>query len=339
MAQIRASSPRFALAKNPPGIRLTPDDEQIIWNVYRHRLMSAYSIYSFFPTRTQDKIGRRLNLLRNNRYLTRLPQQKEKLLYRPGGGSDYLIYGLGDEGARWLADHHGVKLVTRGWSTKNKSLGWKHINHTVSTSGYIADTQMAEFQNDHIEIIHFDEITRTLAPEENRRKAVPLKFRTPFGWRGQSGEIGIEPDWFFGLRLVDGQPGKDRAFYFFEMDMGTESIVPKNVKGPRFLQNSTPLQKMVIYSNAFRHKAHKKAFGIETFRVLFMTSSPERVRNMQEAWKDHLSDTRQPGLFLFADFQTRQQHQGDLLSMPWQTASGRDVYLDGRTLPALVHNS
>ena len=100
----------------------------------------------------------------------------------------------------------------------------------------------------------------------------------------------------------------------------------RRIANPRFFEASTFLKKMVIYSCAFRGTAHQRQFGIPTFRVLTVTTSPARVTAMQDAYHQHLTGLANPGLFLFSTLDALRE-RGNPLAMTWADAAGREFQL------------
>jgi len=85
-----------------------------------------------------------------------------------------------------------------------------------------------------------------------------------------------------------------------------------------------------VYQRAFRQKVHTKLFGIPAFQVLTVTTKPGRVEQMQQAWRNHLAKgvhAINPAFFLFTDWETIEQHEGDILSMPFLSAKGEELVL------------
>ena len=332
MARSRAPSPRFQRPHERPNVRVTADDDAIIWHAFRHRIVDSEAVYSLFPNRSRDKLSRRLNLLRKAGYLDRIPQQVDRLRYRIGGGSDSFLYALDLEGARRLRERFGVDVRLYGWSEKNRELGWKHIEHTLSVTHFMVDLELSARTNSHLRIKHFDEILAA-APEATRKRPQPERFRTPLQWRGEKREEGIAPDAIFGLEVQAPNGKPQSAYYYLELDRGTETIEPTILRGERFFRRSSILQKLVVYTGSHQNRTHERIFGLPPVRYLFMTTEPERVKRMQETYQRHIAPrplAMRPGAFLFADFHTRREHAGDFLSMPWQTAAGTFVHLDGR---------
>ena len=117
----RAPSPRFKLPDELPNVAITDDDIALIWYHYRLRLIDSESIYSLFPTRSKEKLSKRLNNLRKARYLGRLPKQALEWQHKEGGGSTHLVHALDYRGAQLLRDRFNEPVPVKGWKGKNES--------------------------------------------------------------------------------------------------------------------------------------------------------------------------------------------------------------------------
>ncbi len=97
--------------------------------------------------------------------------------------------------------------------------------------------------------------------------------------------IPVAPDGFFGLR-----DAKGRLYFFDEADRGTMTV-------KRFTL------KLMAYAAYSREKKHEEKFGIKKFRVLTVTSSAARQRNLVASAKaaENLRDLER--MFLFTSEQ------------------------------------
>ena len=125
--------------------------------------------------------------------------------------------------------------------------------------------------------------------------ALPEKYAT----------VPVAPDGFFGLR-----DAKGRSNFFVEADRGTMTL-------KRFTR------KLQAYAAYFRGKKQEEKLGIRFFRVLTITSSAARCRNLVQA-ATAAEDVREVGrLFLFATEQDLPlSSPGSVFTKIW-TAPGR----------------
>jgi hypothetical protein len=320
--------------KPPPSIILTPDDEAILWHVYRHRLLDSESICRLFPHRSPQHFSRRLNLLFRNHYLGRPPRQLE--LFPPGEGSNPLIYGLDREGARHLKDHSGIRISPYHWLQKNREISRTNIAHTVSTAKFMVALEVSIRESKRARLIHFDELLAEYAPSSTRQKPLPERWQVDINWKGHRGKEGTQPDYIFGIEYLNLPKGKNRSMFFLENDEGTETIEPTIDlrKLATFFRKSSILRKFVIYSFSHVNRAHEKHFGYPVApRVLTLTTSPARVSAMQDTFRRHFRQQPlvvQPGLFLFTDRSKYEAVGNSLLSITWHDGENRPVHIDDR---------
>jgi hypothetical protein len=81
-------------------------------------------------------------------------------------------------------------------------------------------------------------------------------------------------------------------------------------------------KKLATYYQAFRRGQHKSELGIENFRVVTVTTTPERVARMGEALAD-LTEGRGSNLFLFVDQLTLTS--SNPLDVEWLSGRGEAV--------------
>ncbi len=130
------------------------------------------------------------------------------------------------------------------------------------------------------------------------QSTIPLQLKTKIDWAvklpGNSHlqtmtiPVTTQPDAYFAH-----QRNNNFKAFFLEHDEGTETILPgRNLRQSLHLFRETSLyQKLLISIAAFRHRAHVKQFGITSFSVIIITTTPERV--------DKIIDELAPLLFQF----------------------------------------
>jgi hypothetical protein len=121
----------------------------------------------------------------------------------------------------------------------------------------------------------------------------------------------------FGLQFLDRPAGKDIAYYFLEADRATMPVVRQNLRRTSFFQ------KMLAYYETWRQQAHTTLFNFPRFRVLTLTTSPERAWHIIKA-NHAFNDGNGSGLFLVTDAQTLKSHP-DLLTLPLQSGRHGEV--------------
>lgn len=86
-------------------------------------------------------------------------------------------------------------------------------------------------------------------------------------WRDIGEGSPIKPDGFFDLQFPDRPDGRNRAFFFLEADRST-------MTSRRFMA------KLLAYAHWRAQGGHTAKFGIKNFRLLTVTKSEERMRNL-----------------------------------------------------------
>src|SRR5579862_3640817 len=95
--------PRFNRSPEAAPMQLTERDREIMCEVHRHRFLRSSHILALIPGSGQQCL-RRLKLLYHHRYLERPTSQRDGHHY---GGSQKMVYGLGDKGAALLKTEPG----------------------------------------------------------------------------------------------------------------------------------------------------------------------------------------------------------------------------------------
>jgi hypothetical protein len=101
----------------------------------------------------------------------------------------------------------------------------------------------------------------------------------------------VVPDALFGLRFND----EEESYFMLEIDRGEMPVERyKNSQRTYFAK------KMLTYYEANRQQRHVHDLGLANFRVLTVTTAPERVERML-ASLDAITEGRGSNMFLFAD--------------------------------------
>lgn len=147
----------------------------------------------------------------------------------------------------------------------------------------------------------------------------PLKLKTTIDWAvklpGNSNltsmtiPVTTHPDGYF----AHSRAGSITPF-FFEHDEGTETILPgRHLRQSLHLFRETSLyQKLLIYLAAFRRRVHVKQFGITSFSVIIVTTTPGRVDKIIEALAPLLFELKiHPNFVLLTDQETLSNHDNN----------------------------
>jgi len=242
-------------------------------------------------TVSRQGITRRLRELYDAGYVDRPKAQMLAMAYadkRP------MVYALGNAGADLLADRFQLRLPDVYWTEKNRRVKERFVEHTLGIADFMVAMELACRAAGNIEIIPRETILAA-SPTNTRRREYPFRWQTRVHWSGEWQELAIVPDAVFGLHYTDRPEGKNKAFFFVEIDRGTMPITRRDLKQTSFAR------KLHSYADTFERKLHTEQFGIKNFRVLTVTTGRERVKNMQEAFQAEVGDSAPAGLFLFAE--------------------------------------
>ena len=299
---LRASRKSYRRFERPivaQRIKLTDDDVEVLRRVFAYRFIRADDLYRLFPTRSQDRLSRRLTHLYRNGFLDRPIAQVDR--FREGG-SKALVYGLDAAGARHLADWVGASVGSGNWKARNRAYTRENLDHTLATARFLVDLELACGTRGDLSFVPFDRILDD-APEHTRALARPGQWPVAVAWHGHSASVQVAPDAIVGLRAMHPGGQVRRSFLFVEIDRGTMTIVPARQVRERevFLYRATILRKLLTYAESYRQGLHQEHLGVPTARVLLLTSSEARARAMQQAADQFIVSTGRvpPGLFLF----------------------------------------
>src|ERR1051325_11643665 len=108
-------------------MQLTPRDVEIIRIVDEHRFIRLNQIISLAGGSPQQLL-RRLQLLFHHGYLDR---PRSQLSYYHEGGSKTIVYGLGNRGAKFLADDASELRLRFDWTDRNQSVKQFYLQHSL----------------------------------------------------------------------------------------------------------------------------------------------------------------------------------------------------------------
>jgi hypothetical protein len=247
---------------------------------------------------SSQHILRRLKFLYHHGYLERPRIQIE---YYHEGGSREFVYGLGRKGALFIHKELGCELGSLLWDTKNGAIGRVFLKHALLVSDIMVAIEPA-CREKPIRLL----TERELAPDRNHEKQW---FRWHVTVAGH--KLSAVPDRVFALESIglDGNP--HRSYFFLEADRGTMPVIRKTLFQTSFYR------KLLAYEATWAQNIHEKRFGFHRFRVLTVTTGPERVKSLIEACGKLNAGH---GLFLFAD-KTILDQPKNILTHIWQ--SGR----------------
>ena len=210
-----------------------------------------------------------------------------------------MVYGLGPQGARMLYAKGEQGRID--WTAKNREATKLFIEHTLRVADFMVALEIA-CRDSRIELILKDNL-----PELPR-------WSVSVSQQNQRTTLGVVPDAVFGLST----PDKPTVFYCLEADRATMPVKR------RHLEQTSACRKFLAYHASWKQRVPEQRFNWKRFRVLTLTTSPERVQHLREAPSELPSGH---GLFVFAH-QRQLQESENVLEMPWQpTRSGTPVTL------------
>ncbi len=274
--------------------------------------MSSLQIMSLLGNGSPQKVLRRLRLLFDAGYLARPSAQQ-----RYFSGATPMVYLLGNRGADLVVRQFGLRRASVDWTAKARTADRGALDHALDTTAFMVAAEVACRRAGHLDLIPFDEILATLAPRTTRESPRPYHWPVPVRFDGKPTEVYVIPDKTFGIRDRRREAGRNQKYLFLEMDRGTQPVVRRQ------LAQSSILRKFLAYGATHRQGVHERVYGINNFRVLFVTTSRSRINTMIEAFHEHQAVIGvSPRLFLFAD-QAGLLQCPDFFAYPWLDAEGQ----------------
>ncbi len=272
--------PRYTCVATHVECVLTQRDLTILQAVESFRLLTSEHITALTHGSDQG-ILRRLHKLYHAGYLDRPRQRRVN-----GGGSARMVYAITNKGLQTLQKAGLIQNPPKtDWNAKNRDLHDFSIDHRLLVS-HIRATFLLACQATYNS---GPQATQAVACQRNPgiqflfwREGREIQDTIEVALPDKYARLPVAPDGFFAL-----QDAKGRTNFFVEADRGTMPI-------KRFTL------KLKAYAAYRRQKKHTEKFGIQHFRVLTVTSSAARCKNLVKA-AEAADDVRKDGrLFLFA---------------------------------------
>src|SRR6266446_2501024 len=299
-----ARLPRFKQSAAIAPLRLTARDHEILRHVHSHRFLRSNHLTALLPGSRQQLL-RRLQRLYHHGHLERPRCQID---YYHRGGSRAIAYGLGNNGAELLKRELSHPFHRLDWSSKNK-VERMFLEHALMVSDVMVSLELACRKHPDI---------RLLSPDDLILPPGAPKLCEPFQWTvslGNRVKCGVIPDRFFGIEFTGRAGPEQRSWFCLEADRATMPIMRQD------LAKSSFYRKLLAYEATWTQNIHRSRFGFHRFRVLTVTTSPDRVKHFVDACR---ALSRGQGLFLFTDIASMNKH-GDILTLPWQTGRSGGV--------------
>lgn len=271
--------PRFRRVSEIAPMQLTKRALEILLQILRHRFLRSRHVVDLLGG-SRQQILRRLQLLFHHGYIER---PRAQIDYYHRGGSRHMVYGLGNKGVAVLRrDSEAPHRVD--WSGKNRAVGRLFLEHALLISDILVSLEVACRNSDRVRFIPQDQIR--LPGGMNQR-------RDPFRWSvtlGNRQKLSLIPDAVFALEFDCKPSNNNRIHFFLEADRGTMPIQRERLSQTSFLR------KILTYQATWMQGLHRTRFGFNRFRVLTVTTNPQRVDSLVAAC---MSIQHGQGLFLF----------------------------------------
>lgn len=302
--------------KHISNIELTGRDAAILLALHKYRFLTSDHIMALTGTKSRWGINKRLRQLYDLKYIDRPQAQRALFAYaekRP------FIYALGNAGASLLSTRFAVPMPPSVyWTEKNRRVREQHIEHTLGISDFMIEMELLCEADVTLRLIERGEIL-SQAPCQTRHSKYPFRWKTRISDKGQSRDIAIAPDYVFGIEFLDRPEPNNRRFYFVEVDRGTMPVTRRDI-----LQSSI-MRKVQSYADTFERDLPKRQFGMSGFQALFVTTSDNRIADMQAAISSADLPSLPANLFLF---RTKADSQLPLPFEPtWTNSKGKPAKL------------
>ena len=238
-------------------------------------------------------VGSRLRELYQAGYLER-PIVQLQLRVKNGvvaEGSVPLVYCVTASGLSLIgqARRDALGLGKLSWVSKINEGTQVFMSHTLATVDVGVGVDVAVRKQQHL--IRLSEAALLSTMSEQRRNSVrPWSLRTTY--KGEP--LTAVCDLAFALQ---DQQSRKRWNFLVEVDRGHMPIA-RGQDGADFSGTSI-MRKLIAYAKAYTDDEHQKAFGFRGMRVLFLTTSEERVRTCIQAARDRFGSASVARLFLF----------------------------------------
>jgi len=205
---------------------------------------------------------------------------------------------------------------TVDWTDKNRTAGRVFIEHTLLTADLAVAFELACRRDDAVRLVAARDILAS-APEATRNARNPWALPAKIRDGGRTHEIRVIPDKVFGLDFTQ---LRKQAYFFVEADRATMPVIRSHPRQTSFHQ------KILAYlAGAGAGNAHGKRFGIGNFRVLTVTTSPQRIATMLDAVR-LVTKGAGSNQFLFVDRASLLACR-DVLNLDWISGKGERVRL------------
>ena len=147
--------------------RLQKRDKEIIFQIYKHRFLNSRHITALIEGSDQ-RILRRLNVLFHANYLAR-PLEQIRPYKR---GSDPMVYGIGNEGAKLLERDFKIPRGKIEWTRKNREVKQVYLEHTLMVANFMVCLEISCKSKRGVELVPEDEIYKLFADRTDKQQNI-----------------------------------------------------------------------------------------------------------------------------------------------------------------------
>jgi DNA-binding Lrp family transcriptional regulator len=305
---------------------LKDDDLDLFELLDEYRAMRSHDIADFLG-RSIKKMDERLRKLYDHGYIDRI---QDPLNYYPGSGSTPHIIVNDNKAAKALELYRNIPF--KNWRQLNRNLRQYpdtdekrvrrifHLSHQL-----LIPAAMAAFVRTcrarHYGLIPTHDIWLD-CPLETQQDDRPFAWMTSVVHQGQLDAAPVEPDKTFGIHYPQLPEGRNRAFFFLEMDRGTESLYKQD------LSQSSIYRKLLAFIATNNEKIHTERFAFRSFRALFIVPDDKRIAAIQRMMRERELSFKPGYLASLFLFQTTHglQRDADILD-GWVNAENKPVRL------------
>lgn len=337
---------RYVRRDNPPNFELTERAIRINSEVCRRPLIRKDQLRLLFPEISDRPFDYIISNLFHNGFIARPRQQQELHNQVTGSLPTYLTPDR--RGVHLHSAFFPDPVATPKYTQDNNRMTWGYMRHQHTTTTTLINYQTGAQTVPDLTFLSEPELWGRYAPKdvlnqptlslddgrklmahdfianppELRRRStkIALQLSAHLEWPvhipGQAGlatttiHARTQPDGYFAQQ-------HDRTnFFFLESDEGTETILPSKATrhSMQLFYDTSLFAKYLIYIAAFRKRAHVKQFGIPSFQVITVTTTPRRVSQIIDRLYAILTRDPlriHPNFFLFTDRTTLAQHHNN----------------------------
>jgi hypothetical protein len=290
-------------------IGITDRDEQILQDVYRYRLLRSRHIIALTPGSDQVVL-KRLRRLYDHDCLFRIfePIHRRK---RFEAGSRPKIYALSRQGADIVNARDDIR-------ERNAEIGDSFINHVLATADAIVPIEAACRVHKYFRFVD----TPELIAQTSFKIDSPFPLRADVVNGKSKRKAGLTPDKFFAVRNNLRPKGNQTLHFFCEADRGTEPVSRSTLN-----RQTSIVGKLITYGEIYKQKVHREKLNINSFRVLIVTTSEQRIDNMLKVLKEASEKHNfRRNIFMFTDYASMQS-AADIFSLKWTNGDRENITL------------